>query len=183
MWRPMEDILAIWRPVKLDGLERLMIFPQEDGYRVRSVAIAPLIGASYEIDIDKDWRVRSFALDLIDGRKRSYRQPELGRWQDGNGKSLPKFDGCIDIDLSFSPFTNTLPVRRVNFAKGEAHEFSMLWMPSDTLDPIVDRQRYTCLIPGQSFRYEAVDGSFAADVEFDPYGMVRDYPGLFTRVW
>ena len=183
MWRPMETILAHWRPDEIEGLERLMIFPGADGYRVRSAAIAPMIGGTYEIDIDKDWRVRAFTLDMIDGRKRSYRSPELGRWQDGQGKPLPQFDGCIDIDLSFTPFTNTLPVRRVPFAKGEAREFSMLWMPSDTLDPIVDKQRYTCLTPGRTFRYEAVDGSFTADVDFDPYGLVMNYPGLFKRTW
>lgn len=179
----METILAHWRPEGLDGHERLLITPTKEGFRVRSAVAGPMVGVLYKIDIDKDWHVRAFKIRSIDGRKRSYRSPKPGRWHDGEGKHLPQFDGCIDIDLSFTPFTNTLPVRRMPFAKGEAREFSMLWMPVDTLDPIVDKQRYTCLTPGRTFRYEAVDGSFTADVDFDPYGLVMNYPGLFKRTW
>jgi hypothetical protein len=101
---------------------------------------------------------------------------------DGAGGALAKFDGCIDIDLSFTCFTNTLPVRRTVFTKGEAREFSMLWMPSDTLDPFVDGQRYTCLEPGKRFHYAATDGAFEATIEFDEHGLVTDYPGLFRRI-
>ena len=58
----------------------------------------------------------------------------------------------------------------------------MLWMPSDTLEPFVGGQRYTCHEPGKRFHYEATDGSFEADITFDDYGLVTDYPGLFRRV-
>ena len=33
-----------------------------------------------------------------------------------------------------------------------------------------------------AFRYEAVDGSFAADITVDADGLVVDYPSLFVRV-
>jgi uncharacterized protein len=186
MWKPVDEIIARWRPVEGEGLEHLLLRRTPQGLSVRSRVIGQNDGQpfafSYKIDLDRTWRVLAFAIDSVDGRKRYYRSPSPGSWLDGGGKVLPKFDGCIDIDLSFTCFTNSLPVRRTTFAEDQAREFAMLWMPSDTLDPFVDGQRYTCLEPGKRFHYEATDGSFEAEIEFDEYGLVTDYPGLFRRV-
>jgi len=186
MWKPVQEITARWRPEEGDGLEHLVLRATPEGYQLRSLVIGENEGKqhamSYEIALDKGWRVLSFSVSSLDGRSRAYRSPAAGRWEDGEGKPLPVFDGCIDIDLSFTCFTNSLPVRRVNFSEGEAHEFSMLWMPSDTLDPFVDGQRYTCLKPGRRFHYAATDGAFEATIEFDDHGLVTDYPGLFRRI-
>lgn len=182
MWKPIDEIVARWRPVEGEGLEHLVLRATPQGYSVRSEVIGPSFAVSYAIDLDKSWRALSFTVDSVDGRRRAYRSPEAGRWQDDEGKSLAKFDGCIDIDLSFTCFTNCLPVHRTSFTQGKAREFSMLWMPTDTLDPIVDGQRYTCLDTGKRFHYAATDGSFEATIEFDEFGLVTDYPGLFRRV-
>jgi uncharacterized protein len=186
MWKSAAEIVARWRPVEGDGLEHLVLRATPQGYSVRSRVIGQNesgpFAFSYKIDLDGSWRVLAFAIDSVDGRKRYYRSPAEGRWLDGGGTPLAKFDGCIDIDLSFTCFTNSLPVHRLNFARGEAREFAMLWMPSDTLDPFVDGQRYTCLEPDKRFHYAATDGTFEATIEFDEYGLVTDYPGLFRRV-
>ncbi len=186
MWKPVDEITARWRPVEGEGFEHLVLRARPEGYGVRSRVIGENAGrpfaVSYKIDLDKTWRVLAFAIDSVDGRKRYYRSPSEGRWLDGGGAPLAQFDGCVDIDLSFTCFTNSLPVRRTAFIEGQAREFAMLWMPSDTLDPFVDGQRYTCTKFGRSFHYEATDGSFSADIEFDEYGLVTDYPGLFRRV-
>lgn len=182
MWKPVDEITARWRPVEGEGLEHLMLRAIPTGYSVRSKVIGPSFAVSYAIDLDKAWRVLNFSIDSVDGRRREYRSPSPGRWEDGKGNPLPVFDGCIDIDLSFTCFTNSLPVRRMKFSKGEAREFAMLWMPSDTLDPFVDGQRYTCWEPGRRFHYEAIDGAFEAEITFDDFGLVADYPGLFRRV-
>jgi hypothetical protein len=186
MWKPVDEIVARWRPVEGDGLEHLVLRATPQGYSVRSRVIGENdrqpFACSYKIDLDASWRVLAFAIDSVDGRKRYYRSPSQGHWLDGGGSPLEKFEGCVDIDLSFTCFTNSLPVHRMSFGRGEAREFAMLWMPSDTLDPFVDGQRYTCLEPGERFHYEATDGTFEATIQFDEYGLVTDYPGLFRRV-
>ncbi len=186
MWKEVGEITALWRPVEGQGLEHLVLKATPQGYEVKSLVIGENEGKrhafSYTIDLDKGWRVLAFSIESVDGRTRSYRSPSVGRWEDGSGKALPRFDGCIDIDLSFTCFTNSLPVRRLNFAKGETREFSMLWMPSDTLEPFVDGQRYTRREPGKRFHYAAADGGFEAEITFDDHGLVTDYPGLFRRV-
>src|SRR5262249_55484777 len=132
MWKPIDEIVARWRPVEGDGLEHLVLRATPQGYSVRSRVIGENnkrpFALSYKIDLDASWRVLAFAIDSVDGRKRYFRSPSEGRWLDGGGTPLPKFDGCIDIDLSFTCFTNSLPVRRVGFNRGEAREFTMLWI-------------------------------------------------------
>ena len=97
------------------------------------------------------------------------------------GLAVAHLDGCIDVDLAGSPFTNTLPIRRAGLvAGGEAIEFRMAYVPFDTFKPVVDEQRYRCLEADRLYRYEAVDRSFAADLTVDEDGLVTDYPGLFA---
>jgi hypothetical protein len=37
-----------------------------------------------------------------------------------NGEPCPQVDGCVDVDLNFSPSTNLLPIRRLRLEVGEA---------------------------------------------------------------
>jgi hypothetical protein len=105
------------------------------------------------------------------------------KWTDGESFPVPHLDGCVDVDLVGSPFTNTLPIRRAALpAGGEAAEYLMAFVPFDTLDPFVDSQRYRCLDADRRFRFEAVDASFTADITVDDDGLVTDYPGLFKRL-
>ncbi len=108
--------------------------------------------------------------------------PEPGVWQDADETRVPAFDGCVDIDLGCTPFTNTLPIRRLGDGLGEEPvELSTLFVPFDTFAPFVDRQRYRRLPGRNRYRFEAVDGSFAADIVTDDDGLVVDYPPLFAR--
>lgn len=186
MWKPVAEISASWQPIEGTGIENLVLKAKPAGFGVKSQVAGEANGRvfdfTYEIDLDKTWRVLAFSVKSADGRLVSFRSPAKGKWQDGNGNWLPIFDGCVDIDLSFTCFTNSLPVHRTKFARGQSRIFSMVWMPSDTLAPFVDGQRYTCLEPGKRFHYEATDGSFEAEIEFDDHGLVTNYPGLFRRV-
>ena len=46
----------------------------------------------------------------------------------------------------------------------------------------IDPQRYTCLKPGQQYRYKSLDSDFVRDIDVDSDGLVVTYPGLFKRV-
>lgn len=119
----------------------------------------------------------------VDGRGLRLLSDGEGRWRDEDGRPLPRFDGCIDIDLAGTPFTNTLPIRRLGLARqsGTAR-LTMLYVPFDTFEPVIDGQRYTCLVEDRLYRYEAEDRSFAADLPVDEDGLVTDYPSLFERL-
>lgn len=105
-----------------------------------------------------------------------------GRWRDGGGLALAHLDGAIDVDLSITPFTNTLPIRRLALAEGQRADIRAVYLRLPDLSVTVDRQRYTCLIRGRQYRYESLDSDFIRDIDIDADGLVVTYPGLFTRV-
>ncbi|MEE6261154.1 putative glycolipid-binding domain-containing protein [Plantactinospora sonchi] len=88
---------------------------------------------------------------------------------------------ALDADLSGSPLFNTLPVRRLRLAEatpGTARTITVVWVLLPGLQVLPVEQTYTVL-DGQTVRF-AITG-FTADIELDPDGYVRLYPGLAER--
>lgn len=175
-----------WRPAKGLGLEHLTVRREKNAIVARSIVVGEYdgkpFGVHYKATCDTRWVTREIAIDTADGRSIRFQSDGRGRWRDTK-KRRREFDGCVDIDLAGSPFTNTLPNRRLGLdVQHGPVELSMLWFPFDTFEPFVDRQRYTCLRSGRLFRFEAVDGTFTAKLPVDRDGFVTDYPTLFRRV-
>jgi len=109
-----------------------------------------------------------------------------GTWLDEEGGELLGLSGGVDVDISATPFTNTLPIQRLPLSAGESTELTVAYVSIPDLDLDTDAQRYTCLDPvdedGGRFRYDAVDGDFTAELVVDPDGLVVDYSDLFTRI-
>lgn len=176
-----------WRPETSDGLEHCRIYAQAHGVVADGVVIGGrggrAYGIRYRIDCGPDWRVRRFAVEDCSGLSLTMTSDGSGDWFDGEGRPLPTFFGAVDIDLSGSPFTNTLPIRRFSRQQtGASETFRMVYVPFATLQPDIDEQCYTCLEPYRRYRYEAVDRSFAAELSVDEAGIVGDYPTLFRRM-
>lgn len=185
---PPRPIVARWRPVEGDGLEHVTITPEADEIVARGVAIGQREGAAYGVDYtlvcDRDWTVRAVDLGTTRGMALSLRSDGQGRWSNHDGRPLPEFDGCIDVDLAGSPLTNTLPIRRLDWtaSEGRSVRLDMLYVSFDSFVPTRDGQVYACLEAGRRFRYQAADLSFSAELEVDEDGLVLGYPGLFRRV-
>lgn len=187
MFRPLALRTVRWRPLEGEGLEHLTIRPTAGGIRAEGVVIgsrdAQPYGVRYRIDCDDAWRVRSFAIENTAGLRLELLSDGEGHWQHPSGMPAAAFDGCIDIDLSGTPFTNTLPIRRLVLKPGDGTaRLTILYVPFDTFEPFVDGQRYTCLIPGRRYLYEADDGTFRAELPVDEDGLVTDYPTLCERL-
>jgi uncharacterized protein len=104
-----------------------------------------------------------------------------GRWSDHAGTQLPELAGAIDVDLSATPFTNTLPIRRLGLRSGQSETIQVVYVQFPDLTVTIDRQCYTCLEPGRRYRHESVDSDFTREIEVDGNGLVMAYPGLFRR--
>jgi hypothetical protein len=180
-WKP------IWHPRVPDaGLEHCRVAPG----RADAVVLAfdddgSPFRLAYALDWDRDWRLRSASLRVLrDGGERTLALATdgAGAWRDSAGRALPALDGCLDIDVWPTPFTNTFPIRREPFAPGERRVFRMAWVSAPALTVRPMQQAYTRLADGR-WRYESLDGSgFAADLRVDADGLVVDYPGVFARV-
>src|SRR3989442_7943903 len=83
-----------------------------------------------------------------------------------------------------TPFTNTLPVRRLGLRPGETADLPVAWVIVPGLRVERARQRYTCLrleAQGAVYLYENLDNGFRADLPVDADGMGLDYPDQFRR--
>jgi uncharacterized protein len=103
------------------------------------------------------------------------RDPD-GRWRRGS-QPLDGFDDCIDIDLGFSPCTNTLPIRRLELEVGERREIAVLWVLFPEFSLVRGEQTYERI--GED-RYLYQSGEFRARLQVNKDGLVLDYESLWT---
>lgn len=135
----------------------------------------------YVLRLSATWQARQFILF------RDLEEPDLwlatdgtGRWGEMNGARRTELDDCYDIDMACTPFTQTLPIRRVPLLDGDSTDLAVIVVDPDTLGARSVRQRYTRLSQHQ-WRLEQDDSN---DVTFtvDEFGLVVDFPELFRRV-
>jgi hypothetical protein len=183
---------VMWAPREGPGLEHLRLVTS-DGSVVASGLVIGLEGGrpfriSYEIRCDRRWRVREVRAAAPDSE-----QPVIdlladgeGRWKRRSREPVPELDGCVDVDVSATPFTNTLPVRRLGLKPGESAEVDVAYVRIPELLVRPERQRYGCLearTDGGLYRFEALPSGFTAELPVDADGLVIDYPRLFRRAW
>ena len=141
-------------------------------------------GMHYALHVDASWATRSLAASGFS---------EEGSWSlalvaDGagawtrDGVAAPEFDGCLDVDMVSTVFTNTLAVRRLGLEVEGSGTLDVVWIGTPA-GREVERmpQRYT-RVGIRGYRFEVVGGEFEADLEFDEFGLVLSYPGLAQRV-
>jgi uncharacterized protein len=140
---------------------------------------------AYRLTWDASWRLRD--AELVVATDRSIRSLSLrtdgkGHWQHVDGQSIDELDGCMDIDIWPTPFTNSFPIHREPMVVGERREFRVAWVFAPELTIRPQAQAYTRLAD-QLYLFENLDGSgFRAELPVDGDGIVLDYPDLFRRV-
>jgi uncharacterized protein len=111
-----------------------------------------------------------------------------GSWETESGEALTSLKGCLDVDISVTPFTNTLPIRRLALQSGSSSTLSMVYITAPQLQVEVSEQRYTCLetsSTGGRYLFESLESGvpgFVAELPVDQDGLVLNYPELFRRV-
>lgn len=180
-------VVARWQAWDGNGIEHLVLREGSREVVVESVVVSSAdskpFALRYRIRCDKSWRVRSAEIALVGSDRRiEIAGDGKGNWSDASGKRLPKLAGAIDIDLSATPFTNTLPIRRLKLRARQSAEIVTVYILVPALTMTTDPQRYTCLEPLKRYRYESIDSDFTRDIEVDRRGMVVTYPGLFRRL-
>jgi uncharacterized protein len=124
---------VMWSAWDAPGLEHLRLTMHNGGVIANGIVIGLSDGCpfsvAYEVRCDVRWRVRAVrtgvpgseppGVDLLsDGE---------GNWTTPDGRALPELRGCIDVDISVTPFTNTLPIRRLGLAATESAELSVAY--------------------------------------------------------
>ena len=140
---------------------------------------------TYRLTWNESWRLRD--AELVVATERYTRTLSLqtdgqGYWRYGDGRPINELDGCVDIDIWPTPFTNSFPIRRATMAVGERRQFRMAWVFAPDLTVQPQSQAYTRLAD-RLYLFENLDGSgFKAELPLDEDGIVLNYPNLFQRV-
>ena len=177
---------VIWKSLEWCGVERLQLEVEGAGVTAKGQLVgdpdgAP-VGALYEIQCDAAWSVVRVAVQVLGGSRLDLTRAPDGTWV-ANGRPLPSLHDCVDVDLSLTPFTNTLPIRRLGLAPGQVADLKVAYVTLPDLEVAPAQQRYTCQRRdehGALYRYES--GSFRADVTVDEDGLVTAYEGLWEAV-
>ena len=156
---------VIWHCSLLASSERASLFEHEDERRWQGLAVLPLDGApchiAYEVIIDRDWMPRSSSVTVTlprQVREIELRSDDVGHWE-VNGSAAPHLDGCGDVDLGWTPATNTVPIRRLDLEIGNTATVVASWVRFPELDVIANEQQYTRLAPDR-WRYRSGDYNF-----------------------
>ncbi len=176
------DAPILWRRLDLPGHDAARALREPGGWRLEGVAAFASddgpCALAYEVRLSARWRTRSARVTGWIGHRPVRLRVAVGRHGEWSldGAPQPALDGCVDLDLSFTPATNLFPVRRLALEPGGAGTARAAWLrvPELTLEPI--SQTYERLTAG-TYRYVTAAGVFDRRLTVRPDGFVVDYPG------
>ncbi|MBA3342637.1 MAG: putative glycolipid-binding domain-containing protein [Gemmatimonadaceae bacterium] len=174
----------LWKRLDAPGHEIGELRQTANGWQLRGAAVFAHAGQpcrlEYDIRCDPDWRTElvtvignvgdtDVAIELL-------RNP-AGEWA-VRGSKVWELTDCDDVDLNFSPSTNTLPVRRLALAVGESARVRAAWVrfPEFNIEPL--EQVYT-RTGAETYRYESANGKFRRELTVDTAGFVIEYPDFW----
>lgn len=181
----------IWQHLDAAGWEHVRIQADHPGWNVYdSILIRQhgdqVLRGGYTLVTDKEWKTLELRLML---------ETEPGvmdgihlltegdcKWTDAQENPMPELDGCLDVDVRWSPLTNTLPINRIPLVAGEEQEIRVVYidLPGLVVRPRVQRYLRTS---DDAVRYISETRDMEFDIVTDSEGFVAEYPGLFQRTW
>ena len=172
--------LVAWREVDGPGSHVCALRRDDGGYELSGAGTATAAGGLVEVRFtvrcDGGWVTREVEAHVGDGSVRLRLDDELTWWR--GEEELADLRGVADVDLNFTPATNTLPIRRLSLGIDEAAEVTAAWVRFPDLAVLPLSQTYE-RTGDHEYRYAS--GTFAAELEVDEHALVLDYPGGWAR--
>jgi len=176
----------LWQGIAFPSLEYFSIQENEDYHVVASKIIGSyqqkIYSASYRLIINKQWEINEF---FIDSEVNAVKNTLTGRKTDTNWEINhsvdPNFKGFQYIDISLTPFTNTLPINNLQLKIGDSKEIDIIYIDLINSDIKPVQQRYT-RTDLHEYLYENIVSDFTAHIQVDESGLVLTYPGLFEKI-
>lgn len=141
----------------------------------------------FSVVLDSLWRSRSVHVDVLDRTgRRSLRMASVGsgKWF-REGELQPALTSCDDVDLTVTPSTNTLPIRRLGLARGERATIDVVFITVPDLSVTRSAQLYRrdADVDGLAvYRFESPELNARHRLTVDDDGIVVDYEAFAARV-
>jgi len=178
----------LWTGIEYYSLENCILTISDKGSEIASSIIGAyaneLYRVEYRIQTDQYWETIFFEIktQLYNTMEiTSFRKEGKENWY-VNGQPDEKFSGCIDIDISLTPFTNTLPINRLKLSEKESGQIMVVYVDILGRKTMPVQQKYTRL-SHTGYKYENVPNDFESVITVDDLGLVVKYPGLFERTF
>jgi len=172
-----------WEWTDRPGLEALSLESSAAGTVAESRVLVLLDGAPvrahYRIEHDAAWRFH--AAQIEGGPLGAPCQVDIRRSAEGqwtvNGGPRHDLEGCEDVDLMATPYTNTPPLAAHPLAPDECRALRVAWVRFPDLEVRAVTQEYTRLdTPGaRRYRYRNLESGFVGELTVDDGGLVVDY--------
>jgi uncharacterized protein len=176
-----------WRKVDHLGSDCCRLFKLANGWRLSGAAVFWDAGQpchfQYEVSTDTAWKTRGANVSGFLGRKAidlRIRSDRADRWE-VNGVSKKSVQGCIDLDLGFTPATNLIVLRRLSLKVGQRAQAPAAYLRFPDMRFVLLPQSYFRIGPTE-YEYEAPTVGYSATLQVARSGAVIRYPGLFERV-
>lgn len=178
------DQTIIWRRLDTPGHESARMFLLDSSWHLSGTAVfvheRQPCRLDYLLRCDLQWQTSSAKVAGWVGNKMIDIEVLVDanrRWS-LNGEECVEVNGCIDLDLNFSPITNLLPIRRLNLAVRQQVTVTAAWLsfPSFRFEQLEQMYRRVGV---SSYYYESAGGSFVADLDVNDVGFVTRYGDLW----
>jgi hypothetical protein len=169
---------VLWERSDVPGFEWCELGPIDAGQALRGCALLASDGVpwrvDYRIELDPEGRTRTVRIEAEGNRDRIVIRLDAdgtGSWQ-RDGEEIISSAAALDVDLGFSPSTNTLPIRRLGLAVGERRDIEVAWVLFPSFEVEHGRQSYERL-GDRTWRYRSE--GFQGDLVVDEDGLVETY--------
>ncbi|QCB52479.1 hypothetical protein E5720_11250 [Rhodococcus sp. PAMC28707] len=144
----------------------------------------PAFSASYDLVTDEEGVTSRLSLRtfVAGGEKQaSVSRDDEGYWMIENSSNHQRstYNGALDVDVSFSPFFNTLPIRRLELHT-DASEVQVPVIYVNLLDLSIQQAELTYSSGADGIHVLSPVSTSTLKVDSD--GFVLDYPGLAERI-
>ncbi len=173
-----------WRRIDQPGLELARIDIEKHGVTVSSTLVDAgpphPFSLRYIWTLTPQWRTRTLRIEHMNGDDRWLTIDRAGdsSWKLDN-KHTPHLDGCDELDLSATPFCNSLAMKRL----GNSGALTAAYISAEDLSVRPSRQRYEKISDRHWVYHDlGVADGFIANLMLDGCGLVRTYEGLFETI-
>jgi len=182
------DQPVVWQGLYHRTLEFFTWRHDNNGHTMRSYITGMIddtpAQVTYAIEVDTEWRTQRVAVDIQSTTPYSLslqKQP-TGHWHDASAQPIAGLQECTDVDISITPFTNTLAINRLKLMPGESEITNVLYIDLEARQIKAVQQQYTHLGP-RHYRYASMDSGFSAEIRLDSQNLVLDYPDIWKRLY
>ncbi|MBP0579557.1 putative glycolipid-binding domain-containing protein [Labrys sp. LIt4] len=177
----------LWKRLDLEGHDACRIVECDDGWDIAGNAVFDHQGdaanLAYRLNCDRSWLSRKATIGGWIGSRDIHILIERaadGHWY-VNGEKNVDFRGLVDIDLGFTPASNTNAIRRMNLEKGRQSESVAVWLDTEDWSVKALPQVYRRL-DANTYDYSSPLHEYQAELSVSEFGLVVEYPALWRMI-